>query len=105
MRAERSPDKEAAATKKARDLVDLMDERARENGASETNEQTVREPRPRHDGVPDQSRAFVKKAREIEADETKSDAEALIERLAKTPPKPRTRSRIEAWIPQRPTQC
>jgi hypothetical protein len=34
---------------------------------------------------PDQSKAFIKKAREIEADEEHSAADKLMERLAKTP--------------------
>lgn len=37
---------------------------------------------------PAQSRAFVKKAREIEADEKKSEAESVLGVLAKKPPKP-----------------
>ena len=37
----------------------------------------------------DQSKAFVEKAREIGADEEKSAADALMARLAKTPPEPR----------------
>jgi hypothetical protein len=36
-----------------------------------------------------QSRAFIEKAREIGADEKHSAADKLMERLAKTPPKPR----------------
>lgn len=38
---------------------------------------------------PDQSKAFIEKAREIEADEERSDADLLMKRLAKTPPEPR----------------
>jgi hypothetical protein len=38
---------------------------------------------------PEQSKAFIEKAREIEADEKHSAADKLMERLAKTPPKPR----------------
>ena len=38
---------------------------------------------------PSQSAAFIKKAREIEADEGRSDADELMKRLAKKPPKPR----------------
>ena len=39
----------------------------------------------------EQSQRFIKKAREIGADEEKSDADDLIGRLAKTPPEPRIR--------------
>jgi len=39
----------------------------------------------------EQSKLFIEKAREIGADEEKSDADALIEHLAKSPPKPRTK--------------
>jgi hypothetical protein len=42
---------------------------------------------------PEQSRAFIKKAREIEADEKHSAADKLMERLAKTKPEPRTSTR------------
>jgi hypothetical protein len=35
--------------------------------------------------TPNQSKAFIKKAREIEADEEHSAADKLMERLAKTP--------------------
>jgi hypothetical protein len=38
---------------------------------------------------PEQSRLFIKKAREIEADEENSAADELIGHLAKTPPAPR----------------
>jgi hypothetical protein len=37
----------------------------------------------------EQSRAFIEKAREIEADEDKSAADDLLGRLAKQPPDPR----------------
>lgn len=37
---------------------------------------------------PEQSRAFIEKAREIGADEESSEADDLMERLAKKPPKP-----------------
>jgi len=37
----------------------------------------------------DQSKAFIEKAREIEADEKRSAADKLMERLAKTKPEPR----------------
>ena len=49
-----------------------------------------RKPRqkPRQDN-PDQSRLFIKKAREIGADEEKSRADELIEQLAKKSPEPR----------------
>jgi hypothetical protein len=43
-------------------------------------------------GRPDdkeQSKLFIEKAREIEADEKHSAADKLMERLAKTPPAPR----------------
>jgi hypothetical protein len=39
----------------------------------------------------EQSKAFIKKAREIEADEERSAADKLMERLAKTPPQPKTK--------------
>jgi hypothetical protein len=42
----------------------------------------------RHDD-PDQSRRFLEKAREIGADEEKSESDELIGRLAKKPPEPR----------------
>jgi hypothetical protein len=38
---------------------------------------------------PEQSKAFIEKAREIEADEKRSAADKLMERLAKTKPEPR----------------
>jgi hypothetical protein len=38
---------------------------------------------------PEQSKAFIEKAREIEADEAHSAADRLMERLAKTKPEPR----------------
>jgi hypothetical protein len=38
---------------------------------------------------PEQSKAFIEKAREIEADEEHSAADKLMERLAKTKPEPR----------------
>jgi hypothetical protein len=37
----------------------------------------------------EQSKLFIKKAREIGADEEKSKADDLIEQLAKKPPEPR----------------
>jgi hypothetical protein len=45
-------------------------------------------PRPKADDK-EQSRAFIEKAREIEADEDRSDADELLGRLAKMPPDPR----------------
>jgi hypothetical protein len=39
----------------------------------------------------DQSRAFIEKAREIEADEEHSAADKLMERLAKTKPVPHSK--------------
>jgi hypothetical protein len=38
---------------------------------------------------PEQSKAFIEKAREIGADEKNSAADRLMERLAKTKPEPR----------------
>jgi hypothetical protein len=38
---------------------------------------------------PEQSKAFIEKAREIGADEKRSAADRLMERLAKTKPEPR----------------
>jgi hypothetical protein len=40
-----------------------------------------------------QSKAFIEKAREIEADEKNSAADKLMERLAKTKPEPRTKEK------------
>jgi hypothetical protein len=42
---------------------------------------------------PAQSRAFIKKAREIGADEQRSAADELLGKLAKTPPEPRTKQK------------
>lgn len=42
---------------------------------------------------PEQSKAFIEKAREIGADEKKSKADDLMERLAKMKPEPRKGSR------------
>lgn len=42
---------------------------------------------------PEQSREFIKKAREVGADEEKSAADALMGQLAKLPPKPRIKSK------------
>jgi len=42
---------------------------------------------------PEQSREFIKKAREIGADEEKSAADELLERLAKMPPAPRIKKK------------
>jgi hypothetical protein len=44
--------------------------------------------KPRSDD-PEQSKAFIEKAREIGADEKRSAADKLMERLAKTPPRPK----------------
>lgn len=41
---------------------------------------------------PAQSRAFIDKAREVEADEDKSKADQLIGRLASTKPEPRRKN-------------
>jgi hypothetical protein len=41
---------------------------------------------------PQQSKAFIEKAREIEADEKRSAADRLMERLAKTKPAPKKTS-------------
>jgi hypothetical protein len=38
---------------------------------------------------PEQSKLFIEKAREIEADEDSSAADELMKRMAKTPPEPR----------------
>jgi hypothetical protein len=40
----------------------------------------------------EQSKLFIEKAREIEADENQSAADELLGRLAKTPPQPRKKS-------------
>jgi len=39
----------------------------------------------------EQSRAFIEKAREIEADETRSNADSLLGELAKMKPNPRSK--------------
>jgi hypothetical protein len=39
----------------------------------------------------EQSRAFIKKAREIEADEERSASDELLGQLAKKPPEPRNK--------------
>ena len=39
---------------------------------------------------PEQSKAFIEKAREIEADEEHSAADELMKRMAKTKPQPKT---------------
>jgi hypothetical protein len=44
---------------------------------------------PKHADGPEQSKAFIEKAREIEADEKHSAADELMERLAETPPQKR----------------
>ena len=45
--------------------------------------------KPQKPDDPEQSKAFIEKAREIEADEKHSAADKLMERLAKTKPDPR----------------
>jgi hypothetical protein len=52
----------------------------------------VKVDRPSRDD-PAQSRAFIKKAREIEADEAASRADDLMGRLAKRPPDPKPKRR------------
>lgn len=42
---------------------------------------------------PKQSEAFIQKAREIEADERRSEADELMKRLAKKPPEPHKQKR------------
>jgi hypothetical protein len=42
-----------------------------------------------HKDDPEQSKLFIDKAREIEADEKRSSADKLMERLAKMKPEPR----------------
>jgi hypothetical protein len=49
-----------------------------------------RKPNQRHDDK-EQSKLFIEKAREIGTDEEKSAADALLGRLAKMPPEPRTK--------------
>jgi hypothetical protein len=46
-------------------------------------------PKPQRHDDPEQSKAFIEKAREIEADEKRSAADELMERLAKTKPQPK----------------
>jgi hypothetical protein len=41
----------------------------------------------------EQSKQFIEKAREVEADEKRSAADKLMERLARTRPEPRTKSK------------
>jgi hypothetical protein len=48
----------------------------------------TKEKRPMPDDK-DQSKRFIEKAREIEADDERSAADELMKRLAKTPPEPR----------------
>jgi len=48
-------------------------------------------PKPKGRDDPAQSKAFIEKAREIEADEESSAADELIGRLAKRPPEPRAK--------------
>jgi len=57
------------------------------NKPQKSKSETHKAGNPRHDD-PAQSRAFIKAAREAEADEKKSDAEAVLGVLAKKPPKP-----------------
>jgi hypothetical protein len=51
-----------------------------------------RKPKPDN---PAQSKAFIEKAKEIEADEKASAADDVIRRLAKQPPDPRARTKEE----------
>jgi hypothetical protein len=44
----------------------------------------------------EQSNLFIKKAREIGADEQRSAADELLGKLAKTPPEPRTKKKRRA---------
>jgi hypothetical protein len=44
----------------------------------------------------EQSRAFIEKAREIEANEKHSAADKLMERLAKTKPEPRLKGKSKS---------
>lgn len=48
-------------------------------------------PKKKHDD-PEQSKLFMEKAREIEADKAASRADELLERLAKEQPKPHKKS-------------
>ena len=55
-------------------------------------------PTKRHSNKPtsddsEQAKAFIKKAREIGADEEKSAADALMARMAKIPPQPKPKRR------------
>jgi hypothetical protein len=59
-----------------------MNYRLREGKVPKTN-------RPPRRDDPEQSKAFIEKAREIGADKKRSAADKLMERLAKTPPEPR----------------
>ena len=52
----------------------------------------VKTSRPRKDD-PEQSKLFIEKAREIGADEKRSAADKLMERLAKTKPEPRKKEK------------
>lgn len=49
-------------------------------------------PKPRADG-PEQSKAVIEKACEIEADEKHTAADKLMERLAKTLPQPKAKAK------------
>jgi hypothetical protein len=46
--------------------------------------------KPANTDDPEQSKVFIEKAREIGADERHSVADKLMERLAKTPPQPKS---------------
>ena len=66
-------------------------ERAQMSNQSTRAKAAVKSSRPIRDD-PEQSRLFLNKAREIAADEKHSAADKLMERLAKTPPQPKTKS-------------
>jgi hypothetical protein len=58
-----------------------------------TNGSRLAKPRP---DDKEQSKAFIDKAREIEADEENSAADLLMGRLARTPPDPKLKPKTDA---------
>jgi hypothetical protein len=65
--------------------------RARPRVENKRVEKMKRQTKPRRDDA-EQSRLFIKKAREIEANEEKSAADDLLGHLAKKPPEPKRKT-------------
>jgi hypothetical protein len=63
--------------------------KAKETSTEFRRQLSISSGRPQKQDNPEQSKAFIEKAREIEADEERSAADKLMERLAKTKPEPR----------------